>query len=122
MTKNELSTPNNPKSRHILRDVNNALALTVYINLAVVLLGVNYANAGFTGKYCELDGAETDTGVSVSGACYMYSENYGELDGAETDTGVSVSGACYRYSQDYAELESAETDEGVDVSGECYFY
>jgi hypothetical protein len=52
----------------------------------------------------------------------MYSKDYGELDGAETENGVSVSGECYRYSKDYAELEGAETENGEAVSGECYFY
>ncbi len=73
-------------------------------------------------KYCELDGATTDSGKDVTGECYMYSDKYGELEGAETEDGKSVSGECYRYSERYAELEGAETENGESVSGECYFY
>ncbi|MBT4123792.1 MAG: hypothetical protein HOE35_07665 [Candidatus Ruthia sp.] len=73
-------------------------------------------------KYCELDGATTDSGKDVTGECYMYSDKYGELEGAETEDGESVSGECYRYSERYAELEGVETDSGESVSGECYFY
>lgn len=73
-------------------------------------------------KYCELEGATTDSGKDVTGECYMYSDKYGELEGAETEDGESVSGECYRYSERYAELEGVETENGESVSGECYFY
>ncbi len=92
------------------------------IFVALILLAPNINAQDYQGKYCELDGAETDSGKSVTGECYMYSDKYGELDGAETEDGESVSGECYRYSRRYAELESAETEDGESVSGECYFY
>ena len=54
----------------------------------IAILFSSQALADFTGKYCELDGAETDSGEGVSGYCWMYSDKWGELDGAETDSGV----------------------------------
>jgi hypothetical protein len=85
-------------------------------------LALQRARARSRAKYCELDGATTDSGKDVTGECYMYSDKYGELEGAETEDGISVSGECYRYSERYAELEGAETENGESVSGECYFY
>lgn len=76
----------------------------------------------YEGKYCELDGATTESGSGVTGECYMYSDVHGEIEGAETDEGESVSGECYRYSENYAELDGAETESGETVSGDCYFY
>lgn len=76
----------------------------------------------YVGRYCEIDGAETDDGRQVTGECYMYSDRYGELGGAQTEDGESVTGECFRYSNTYAELDGAETSGGISVSGECFFY
>ena len=94
------------------------------ISFSVIFLftGVSIAQADFTGRYCDLEGARTSSGESVSGECYFYSDQYGELEGARTSSGESVSGECYRYSDDYAELEGARTSDGESVSGECYIY
>ena len=90
--------------------------------LSIMVLGTSVAIASFNGKYCELVGATTDSGESVTGQCYFYSDRYGELEGAATASGESVTGECYRYSERYAELESASTDEGENVTGECYIH
>jgi hypothetical protein len=90
--------------------------------LLFMILGTSASLADFTGRYCELDGATTDNGESVTGVCYFYSDRYGELEEATTDDGESVTGECYRYSEQYAELEGATTDDGQSVTGECYIY
>ena len=82
----------------------------------------NESTEDMTGKYCELEGARTSGGQSVSGECYLYSDRYGDLEGARTSTGESVTGECYRYSDKYGELEGARTSGGESVTGECYIY
>lgn len=76
-----------------------------------------FADDHFTGRYADCDG-ETDSGESVSGECYFYSNEYGDFSGT-TDNGDSASGECYRYSENFAELEGVTTDNGESVSGEC---
>lgn len=88
----------------------------------VLLMASGASAADYEGRYCELEGATTESGEQVTGECYMYSDRYGELEGAQTENGESVSGECCRYSESYAELEGAETESGESVSGECYFY
>ena len=73
--------------------------------LLIMILGTSASFADFTGRHCELEGATTDNGESVTGECYFYSDRYGDLEGATTDDGESVTGECYRYSEQYAELE-----------------
>ena len=80
------------------------------------------SSADFTGKYCELEGARTSSGESVTGECYFYSDLYGDLEGVITSGGESVTGECYRYSDSYGELEGARTSSGESVTGECYIY
>ena len=53
--------------------------------------------AQYQGRYCEMDGAYTESGKAVYGEFYMYSENYGEADGAYTEAGEAVYGECYIY-------------------------
>ena len=90
--------------------------------ILLVVLTTNIHAEEYIGKYCEVDGAETESGDSVSGQFYMYSDKYGEADGVYTEDGEAVYGECYRYSGRYCELEGAYTDGGEAVTGECYIY
>lgn len=80
------------------------------------------SNDHFTGSYCELEGAYTDSGKYVYGEFWMYSNDYGEADSAYTEDGDAVYGECYRYNGRYCELEGAYTSIGENVYGECYIY
>ena len=40
--------------------------------LLFMILGTSASLADFTGKYCELEGATTENGESVTGECYIY--------------------------------------------------
>ena len=40
--------------------------------LLFMILGTSASLADFTGRYCELEGATTDEGESVTGECYIY--------------------------------------------------
>ena len=71
--------------------------LTAICLTLVLSLGISTSHADFTGRYCELDGAVTENGDSVTGECYRYSEQYAELEGATTEDGESVTGECYIY-------------------------
>src|SRR5690606_6621754 len=66
-----LSRSTSMKSFHVF------VATTALLLFSPMAFGESYV-----GKYCELDGAETENGVEVTGECYMYSEEYGELEGA----------------------------------------
>ena len=51
-------------------------ALSLFAILPFCSLNLNAQD--YQGKYCELDGATTDSGQEVTGECYMYSDQYGE--------------------------------------------
>ena len=98
----------------------SVLFLNLFLLVTAMMTTASFAD--FTGRYCELDGAETSSGEQVRGECYFYSDQYGELEGAETSSGETVTGECYRYSHEYAELDGAITSSGEDVQGDCYIY
>ena len=96
-----------------------------FLLITTVTCSIGFATvslASFEGRYCEMDGAYTDSGKSVYGDFYMYSDKYGESDGAYTEDGEAVYGECYRYSGRYCEMDGAYTESGESVSGECYIY
>ena len=64
-------------------------------NLRTCLSSIAYSD--FSGSYCEMDGAYTDSGKAVYGEFYMYSDKYGEADGAYIEDGIAVYVECYRY-------------------------
>ena len=96
-----------------------------FLLITTVTCSIGFASVSLTsfeGRYCEMDGAYTDSGKSVYGDFYMYSDKYGESDGAYTEDGEAVYGECYRYSGRYCEMDGAYTESGESVSGECYIY
>ena len=98
------------------------VGIRLNFSLLIIILGTSASLADFTGRYCDLEGARTSNGESVTGECFFYSDQYGDLEGARTSNGESVTGECYRYSEQYAELEGARTSNGESVTGECYIY
>jgi hypothetical protein len=73
------------------------VGMKLNFSLLIIILGTSASFADFTGRYCELEGARTSSGESVTGECYFHSDQYAELDGARTSSGESVTGECYIY-------------------------
>lgn len=94
----------------------------ILIAFLTLIFFFNNAHAEYQGRYCEMDGAYTESGKIVYGEFFMYSENYGEADGAYTEDNEYVYGECYRYSGNYCEMDGVYTDSGEAVTGGCYIY
>ena len=78
--------------------------------------------ADFSGYYCELE-AYTESGKTVYGEFWMYSDNYGEADSAYTEDDEAVYGECYRPDNSrYCEMDGAYTENDEAVYGDCYIY
>ena len=90
--------------------------------LILIFVGIGTSLADYSGKYCEMDGAYTESGEYVYGEFYMYSDKYGEAHGAYTDSGEYIYGECYRYSGRYCEMDGAYTESGDAVYGKCYIF
>jgi len=63
--------------------------------LILIFVGIGTSQADFSRKYCEMDGAYTESGEYVYGECYRDSGRYCEMDGAYTESGDAVYGKCY---------------------------
>ena len=94
--------------------------LTIIVFSILIFSSLSHAN--FQGRYCEMDGVYTDSGKTVYGEFYMYSDEYGESDGAYTEDYEAVYGECYRYSDRYCEMDGAYTESGEGVYGVCYIH
>ena len=70
--------------------------ILIFIPLLSFIISTS-VDAQFQGRYCEMDGAYTESGETVYGEFYMYSERYGEADNVYTESGEYVYGECYRY-------------------------